>query len=67
MEKRLFMPEISEEEFLEHIEDDEFFKVYGNPVIIRSKDGKHDCVFVSIEYYERIQRLRQKLEKKWTR
>lgn len=53
-EKKLYMPEISEEEFVAHVEDEDFFKVYGNPVLIRSKDGKHDCVAMSPEYNERI-------------
>lgn len=59
-EKKLYMPEISEEELVAHIEDEDFIKVYGNPILIRSKDGKHDCVIMTIEYYERwIKRLKE--------
>lgn len=57
---RLYMPEISEDELVAHIEDDDFFMVYGNPVLIRSKDGNHDCVFMSVGFYNRhIKRLEE--------
>jgi len=55
MKRYLNMPEITEDEFVAHIEDDDFLEVYGNPVIIRGKDGHHDCVLMSFKYYERIQ------------
>ena len=55
--RRLDMPEITEDELVAHIEDDDFLLVYGNPILIRSKDGRHDCVLMSIEYYERQQRM----------
>ena len=60
----LYMPEITEEELVAHIEDDDFLLVYGNPVLIRSKDGKHDCVLMSIEYYERRKRLYEEQKEK---
>lgn len=63
MKKRLYMPEISEDELVAHIEDDDFLEVYGNPVIIRSKDGNHDCVLMSMKYYERIQKELEQMEK----
>ena len=62
--RRLYMPEITEEELVAHIEDDDFLLVYGNPVLIRSKDGKHDCVLMSIEYYERRKRLYEEQKEK---
>lgn len=55
--RHLYMPEITEDELVAHIEDDDFLLVYGNPVLIRSKDGQHDCVLMSVEYYERQLRL----------
>lgn len=58
----LSMPTISEEELVAHIEDDDFLLVYGNPLLIRSKDKRHDCVIMSIQYYERTQRLLGKIE-----
>ena len=36
----LQIQEISQQEFCDHLEDDDFTKVYGNPVIIRCDDGK---------------------------
>ena len=44
---------ISEQEFCDHIEDENFFKVYGNPSFIKSDNGQ-GLVYMSIEYYERI-------------
>jgi len=63
MKTRLYMPEISEEELVEHIEDDDFLLVYGNPVLIRSKDGEHDCVLMSIQYYNRVVEIQKQMEK----
>ena len=36
----LSVQEINEQEFYEHIEDENFCEAYGNPVIIRRKNGK---------------------------
>ena len=44
---------ISEQEFCEHIEDENFFRVYGNPAFIKSDSGQ-GIVCMTIEYYERI-------------
>ena len=44
--------------------DDDFSLVYGNPVLIRSKDGKYDCVLMSIEYYNRRKRLYEEQKEK---
>ena len=38
------MSEITQAELIAHIEDENFLRVYGNPVWIRSNDGTHDCV-----------------------
>ena len=45
------LPIISEEELREHIEDDNFFRRYGNPVVVRSK-GRKDIVCMAWEYYQ---------------
>lgn len=43
------------------IEDSDFFKVYGNPVLVRSKEGReYDCVIMSIHYYERLKNIATK-------
>lgn len=62
MKRYLNMPEISENELIAHIEDDDFLEVYGNPVIIRGKDGHHDCMLMSFKYYERMQKERARME-----
>ena len=62
MKRNLNMPEISEDELIAHIEDDDFLEVYGNPVIIRGKDGHPDCVLMSIKYFERVQKQLQEAE-----
>ena len=62
MKKYLNMPEISEDELIAHIEDNDFLEVYGNPVIIRGKNGHPDCVLMSYKYYERKIKERQQLE-----
>ena len=44
---------ISQQELCDHIEDDDFFLRFGNPVAIRSDDGK-TLLLMTIEYYERM-------------
>ena len=39
-EKLLHLQEISQQEFCDHIEDDDFFLAYGNPLIINCDNGK---------------------------
>ena len=53
------LPIISEEELREHIEDDNFSRRYGNPVVVRSK-GRKDIVCMAWEYY---QVLKEQLDK----
>lgn len=58
------MPEITQDELIAHIEDENFLRVYGNPVWVRSRDGTHDCVLMSIEYYERMERQLKKMKER---
>lgn len=58
----LNMPEITQRELIAHIEDENFLRVYGNPALIRSDDGKCDCVLISVEYFERMEKRIQALE-----
>lgn len=53
MNKFMYLPNISQEEFAEHIEDDDFFRKYGNPVIVHAESGD-DCVVMSVHLYDRI-------------
>lgn len=48
------MPAVSQKEFCEHIEDDDFLEKYGNPVRVICEDG-NDVVCMSIGLYERMQ------------
>ena len=57
------MIEISEKEVLQHIDDEDFFVQYGNPVLVRPSDKRGSYVIMSIQYYERLTRpLQQKEE-----
>ena len=49
------LPTVSEQELLDHVEDEDFFTRYGNPVLVQSKDGS-EVVFMSFELYERTMR-----------
>lgn len=53
MDKYMYLPNMTQEEFVEHIEDEDFFRKYGNPVIIRAESGD-DCVAMSVQLYDRI-------------
>lgn len=44
---------ISQKEFCDHIEDDDFFLKFGNPVAIKTEDGII-LMCMAIEYYERM-------------
>ena len=58
----LNMPEITQQELSAHIEDENFLRVYSNPVLVRSDDGKCDCVLMSVKYFERMEKRIQALE-----
>ena len=47
------LPAISAEEFAEHIEEEDFFLRYGNPVRIFTENG-HEYLCMAIELYERL-------------
>lgn len=53
MKMETYLPTMTQEEFVEHIEDGDFFRKYGNPVIIRTESGD-DCVAMSVQLYDRI-------------
>lgn len=44
---------ISQDEFCDHIEDDDFFLRYGNPVAIKADNGAV-LLCMAIEYYEQM-------------
>lgn len=51
--KFMYLPSMTQKEFVEHIEDNDFFRKYGNPVIIHAESGD-DCVAMSVQLYDRI-------------
>ena len=53
---RTCYPEITQQEFCDHIEDDDFFLVYGNPVVIRADSGAK-LLAIAFPLYERQMRL----------
>lgn len=48
------LPRITEDEFVAHLDDDNFFDAYGNPVVIQSKEHG-ELVCMSYAYHERMQ------------
>ena len=49
----VMLPAVTEKEFCEHIEEDDFPIRYGNPVRIHTEDGR-DLVCMTYELYERL-------------
>ena len=47
------LPRITEDEFVAHLDDDNFFEEYGNPVVILSKEHG-ELVCMSYAYHERM-------------
>lgn len=47
------LPRITEDDFVEHLDDDHFFEEYGNPVVILSKEHG-ELVCMSYAYHERM-------------
>ena len=65
MSNSLRMPELTEEEFVAHMQEDDFCLRYGNPVYIRRKDGG-GLICMSYKMYERIQEEIDELQSKLT-
>ena len=55
------LPMISEKEFCEHIEDDDFPIRYGNPVCILTEDHR-EYVCMTMELYNRIMEMKAYLD-----
>ena len=47
------LPRITEDDFVEHLDDSSFFEEYGNPVVIQSKEHG-ELVCMSYAYHERM-------------
>ncbi len=55
-EKYMYLPTLTEDEFVENIESENFFRRFGNPAIIRTKAGE-SCIVLSAELYNRMAEL----------
>ncbi len=51
--KQILLPEISQAEFCEHLDDDDFFLAYGNPVILKTESG-HKLLCMAWPMAERL-------------
>lgn len=56
MKMELFLPALMEDEFVENIDKDDFFRRFGNPVVIQTKSGER-CIVLSAELYDRMAEL----------
>ena len=52
----MYLPTLTEDEFVENIESDNFFRKFGNPAIIRAKAGG-SIIVLSAELYDRMAEL----------
>ena len=48
----MYLPALSEDEFVENIDKDDFFHRFGNPAVIQTKTGER-CIVLSAELYDR--------------
>lgn len=55
-EKYTVLPRLTEDEFIENIESENFFRKFGNPAIIRTKAGE-SFIVLSAELYDRMAEL----------
>ncbi len=55
-EKYTVLPTLTEDEFVENIESENFFRRFGNPAIICTKSGE-SIIVLSVELYDRMAEL----------
>lgn len=56
MDKYVYLPAMTEEEFAENIGRKDFFRTYGNPVVVHTKAGE-SYIALSAELYDRMAEL----------
>lgn len=56
MNELMYLPALSEDEFVENIEKDDFFRKFGNPAVIHTNAGER-CIVLSVELYDRMAEL----------
>lgn len=52
----MYLPALSEDEFVENIDKDDFFRRFGNPAVIHTKTGER-CIVLSAELYDQMAEL----------
>ena len=55
-ENYMYLPTLMEDEFVENIESENFFRRFGNPAMIRTKAGE-SIIVLSAELYDRMTEL----------
>ena len=53
---KLNLPALTEDEFIECIDKDDFFRKFGNPAVIYTNAGER-CIVLSAELYDRMAEL----------
>lgn len=53
---KLNLPMLTEDEFVENIDKDDFFRKFGNPAVIHTNAGER-CIVLSAELYDRMAEL----------
>lgn len=53
---KLNLSMLTEDEFVENIDKDDFFRKFGNPAVIQTKSGER-CIVLSVELYDRMAEL----------
>ena len=56
MDNDMSLPALSEDEFVENVDKDDFFRRFGNPAVINTKTGER-CIVLSAELYDRMAEL----------
>lgn len=56
MNELMYLSALSEDEFMENIGKDDFFRRFGNPSVIHTKTGER-CIVLSAELYDRLAEL----------
>ena len=56
IDNNMYLPALSEDEFVENIDKDDFFRRFGNPALIHTKMGERYIV-LSAELYDRMAEL----------
>ena len=56
IDKFMYLPTMTEDEFAENIGKEDFFRRFGNPAVINTNAGER-CIVLSAELYDRMAEL----------